>query len=142
MGSDMRADKQTYYLDIARAVSKRSTCLRRRYGAVIVNHDEVIATGYNGAPRGHENCCDIGECWRMQNNIPHGEQYTKCLSVHAEMNAIISALRSSMIGSTLYLVGYDLQENCEIEAIPCEICSKMIVNAGIDKVINVKGEVK
>lgn len=138
----MRIDKQSYYLDIARTVLKRSTCLRRQYGSVIVQHDEIISTGYNGSPRGYTNCCDVGECWRIQHNIPHGEQYSKCLSVHAEMNAIISASRSDMIDSTLYLVGYDLQEQKEIVAIPCEICKKMIINAGIKKIINIEGELK
>lgn len=138
----MRIDKQTYYLDIARAVSKRSTCLRRQYGAVIVQHDEIISTGYNGAPRRHTNCCDTGECWRIKNGVSHGAQYEKCCAVHAEMNAIISASRASMLGATLYLVGYDLQDKKEIPAVPCEICSKMIANAGIERIINIEGEIK
>lgn len=128
-----RPDKHTYYLNIAKAVSKRSTCLRRQYGAIIVKNDEIIATGYNGAPRGQTNCCDEGVCWREANGIPHGEQYEKCIAVHAEQNAIISAARRDMIGSTMYLYG---EENGKpIDARPCEICAKMIANAGIDQVV-------
>ena len=128
-----RIDKDAYYLNIAKAVSMRSTCLRRQYGAVIVKNDEIIATGYNGAPRGEENCCDVGVCWREENNIPHGEQYEKCVAVHAEQNAIISAPRDKMIGSTLYLYG---EENGVIlEAEPCEICRRMIVNSGIADIV-------
>jgi len=133
-----RIDKQEYYLNIAREVSKRSTCIRRQYGAVIVNHDEVIATGYNGAPRGHDNCCDVGECYREKHQVPHGEQYEKCIAVHAEQNAIISAARRDMIGATLYLSGYDAQTGEELEAEPCLICRRMIANAGIDVVVTRK----
>ena len=125
----MRISKQDYYLGIAEAVSKRSTCLRRQYGAVIVNNDEIVATGYNGAPRGQVNCCDVGECWRETNHIPHGEQYEKCLAVHAEQNAIISAPRDKMIGATLYL--YGSENGNTIDAYPCEICQRLIDNAGI-----------
>ena len=128
-----RIDKDTYYINIAKAVSKRSTCLRRQYGAVIVNNDEIIATGYNGAPRGDENCCDVGKCWREEHNIPHGEQYEKCVAVHAEQNAVISAPRDKMIGATLYLYG---EENgVSINAEPCLICQRMITNAGIADVV-------
>lgn len=129
-----RIDKDQYYMNIAHAVSMRSTCLRRKYGAVIVKNDEIIATGYNGAPRGEENCCDVGECWREAHNIPHGEQYEKCVSVHAEQNAIISAPRDKMIGSVLYLYG---EENgVPIAAEPCTICWRMIKNAGIADVVS------
>ena len=100
-----RCSKKDYYLGIAKAVSARSTCLRRQYGAVIVKDDEIIATGYNGSPRGTTNCCDSGECWRAANGIPHGQQYEKCVAVHAEENAIISAARRDMIGAILYLYG-------------------------------------
>ena len=129
----VRASKKAYYLNIAAEVAKRSTCLRRQYGAVITKDDVVLAAGYNGAPRGEANCCDIGTCWRMENNIPHGEQYEKCVAVHAEMNAIISAARRDMIGSTLYLVGFD--GDTPIKAEPCLICQKLIKNAGIAQVI-------
>ena len=88
-----RINKLEYYLGIAEQVAKRSTCLRRQYGAVIVKNDEIISTGYNGAPRGMTNCCDSGECWRKANGIPHGTQYEACVAVHAEQNAISSASR-------------------------------------------------
>lgn len=130
----MRISKDQYYLGIAYEVSLRSTCLRRQYGAVIVKNDEIISTGYNGAPRGETNCCDAGECWRERNNIPHGSQYEKCVAVHAEQNAIISAARRDMIGSTLYLVGHENGRTISDTA-PCEICMRMIKNAGIRKVV-------
>ena len=131
----MRQSKHKYYLDIAAEVAKRSTCLRRQYGAIIVNNDEIIATGYNGAPRGEENCCDKGYCLREANYIPHGEQYEKCVAVHAEMNAIISAARKDMLGATLYLAGWEDGKRLD-EAKPCAICAKLIKNAGIRRVIS------
>lgn len=137
-----RISKQEYYLSIAAQVAQRSTCLRRQYGAIIVQHDEIIATGYNGAPRGDENCCDVGECWRDRHGIPHGEQYEKCVAVHAEANAIISASRNEMMGGTLYLAGFEGVDHREIDdPVPCLICTRMIKNAGIAKVINKNGEV-
>ena len=132
----MRVAKRDYYLDIARAVSQRSTCLRRQYGAIIVKNDEIIATGYNGSPRGEDNCDDIGTCYRIEMNVPHGQMYEKCVAVHAEMNAIISAPRHEMMGSTLYLVGF--QNGEEIVGEPCEICRRLITNAGIKEVINIE----
>lgn len=136
MGELSRITKTDYYLALAEAISKRSTCIRRQYGALIVKNDEVIATGYNGSPRGSANCIDIGVCWREDNNIPHGERYEACLSVHAEQNAIISAARKDMIGSVLYLVGVENGKRMAPEMVkPCAICSKMIVNAGITKII-------
>ena len=135
-----RPNKDEYYLDIAASIAKRSTCLRRRYGAVIVNNDEIIATGYNGSPRGEKNCCDTGECWREAHHIPHGEQYEKCVSVHAEMNAIISAARKDMVGGTLYLMGFD-DSNPIFHAVPCTICRRLIKNAGIKRVVNDYGEI-
>ncbi len=134
----MRISKTEYYLNIAKAVSMRSTCLRRQYGAVIVKDDVVISTGYNGSPRGSQNCCDTGECYREANNIPHGEQYEKCVAVHAEANAIISAARKDMIGATLYL--YGREGNKEIKAEPCLMCQRLIQNAGIGKIIESEGE--
>lgn len=106
-----RLDKYNYYLDIAESVSKRGTCLRKRYGAVIVKNDEIISTGYVGAPRGRKNCSDLGYCIRNKLNIPRGERYELCRSVHAEANAIISASRDKMIDSTLFLVGIELSDN-------------------------------
>jgi len=129
----MRKTKKRYYLDIAAAVAGRSTCLRRQYGAVIVKDDEIIATGYNGAPRGEPNCCDLRQCWREVQGIPHGEKYEKCVAVHAEQNAIISAARHQMLGATLYLAG--LENGHVISAAPCEICRRMIANAGIKRVV-------
>jgi dCMP deaminase len=129
-----RISKDEYYLGIAAAVAQRSTCLRRRYGAVIIKNDEIIATGYNGAARGEPNCCDEGECWRERNNIPHGEQYEKCVAVHAEQNAIISAARRDMLGATLYLAGFDGEGEMASPA-PCLICSRLIKNAGIKDIV-------
>ncbi len=135
-----RISKRDYYLSIAAEVSKRSTCLRRQYGAVIVKNDEIVSTGYNGAPRGEDNCCDIGTCWRERNNIPHGEQYEKCVAVHAEQNAIISASRREMLGATLYLAGFENGEPIR-NAEPCMICRRLIKNAGIETVVNLDGEI-
>lgn len=134
---EKRIDKQNYYLDIAETVASRSTCLRKKYGTVIVNKDQIISTGYSGAPRGRINCSDLGYCTKKK-LLPeqrHGG-YDACRSVHSEQNAIISASREQMIGSTLYLVGYRT-ENHEYEegAAPCLMCRKLIINAGIEKVI-------
>lgn len=126
-----RPDKDSYYLSIASTVAMRSTCLRRQYGAVIVKNDEIIATGYNGAPRGELNCCDVGECKRIGHAHNDGN-YAECHSVHAEMNAIISAARNEMIGATLYLTGF--QDGKRIKAEPCPVCARMIQNAGISAV--------
>lgn len=127
-----RISKQDYYLAIARAVSLRSTCLRRQYGAVIVKDDMIIATGYNGSARGEPNCCDMGECWREINHIPHGERYEACVAVHAEDNAISQAGRKT-IGATLYLAGFE--NGKPIDAKPCLMCERKIKNAGIKEVI-------
>jgi dCMP deaminase len=132
----VRQDKINYYLDLADVVSKRGTCLRRRYGAVIVNNDEVISTGYVGAPRGRKNCCDAGFCIRQQLNIPRGERYELCRSVHAEANAIISASRDKMLGSSLYLSGREVATGEYIKnSNSCSMCKRMIINAGIKQVI-------
>ena len=131
----MRKSKDEYYLNIAEAVLTRSTCLRRKYGAVIVKDDEIISTGYNGAPRGIKNCCDIGYCVRVQENIPHGERYEECRSVHAEANAIISASRRDMIDSTLYLAGIEADGTPILDAKPCLMCLRLILNAGISSVV-------
>lgn len=133
----MRKNKDEYYLDIAKAVSERGTCLRRNYGAIIVNNDEIISAGYTGSPRGEDNCNEVGKCERVRLKIPSGEQYEKCCSVHAEMNAIISASRKDMIGSTLYLYGFEVSTHDLLpESNPCSICSRLIKNAGIAKVIS------
>lgn len=131
-----RRDKINYYLDLADVVSKRCTCLRRHYGAVIVKNDEVISTGYVGAPRGRKNCTDLGHCVRQKLNIPRGERYELCRSVHAEANAIISAPRDKMIGSTLYLSGREADSGEYIKnSSSCSMCKRMVINAGIKNVI-------
>lgn len=133
---DNRTSKQNYYLDIADAVLERSTCLRRKYGAIIVRNDEIISTGYNGAPRDRRNCSDLGTCTRETLRIPSGERYELCRSVHAEANAIISASRQNMIGASLYLVGRDAATNELLsDAMSCSMCKRQIINAGIDRVI-------
>ena len=131
-----RIDKQNHYLNIAEAVLERGTCLRRNYGAIIVKNDEIISTGYVGSPRGCVNCCDIGVCFRDELKLPQNQSYDKCRSVHAEMNAIISAQRKDMIGSTLYLVGKLKKENRYADNVePCLICRRLIINAGIKNVV-------
>lgn len=130
-----RRDKTNYYLDLAETVSKRSTCLRRSYGAVIVKNDEVISTGYVGAPRGRANCTDMGYCIRQQLGIPRGERYELCRSVHAEANAIISASRDKMLGATLYLTGVENDGSYVSNSCCCSMCKRMVINAGIEQVI-------
>jgi dCMP deaminase len=131
-----RTDKKNYYLDIAETVLERGTCLRRNFGAIIVRNDQIISTGYTGAPRGRKNCLDMGYCQREKLNIPRGERYELCRSVHAEANAIISASRNDMIGSTLYLVGREKATGeLDANASSCSMCKRLIINAGIDKVI-------
>ena len=133
---DNRTSKQNYYLDIADAVLERSTCLRRKYGAIIVRNDEILSTGYNGAPRGRRNCSDLGGCAREKLHIPSGQRYELCRSVHAEANAIISASRRDMIGATLYLVGRSAATNELLpDAMCCSMCKRQIINAGIEKVV-------
>ena len=131
-----RIDKVNYYLDIAQTVAERSTCLRRCYGAIIVQHDEIISTGYNGAPRGRKNCADLNFCTRMKMNIPSGERYELCRSVHAEANCIISAARKDTLDATLYMACRDPQTG---ELIPhstsCSMCRRLIINAGIKRVV-------
>ena len=131
-----RIDKENYYLDIAQAVLGRGTCLRRNFGAIIVKNDQILSTGYAGAPRGRQNCSDLGVCLREKLGVPRGERYELCRSVHAEANAIIHASRSEMTGATLYLVGVDAQtEELVPDASPCSMCKRMIINAGISRVI-------
>ena len=151
----MRPDKDTYYLNIASAVSKRSTCLKRHYGCVIVNNDIIIATGYNGSPRGEENCCDRGQCKRA--NAERYTGYENCDSVHAEQNALIAASRDRLIGATVYLAceEYGLDESMsamyeediygwieDLNPIPCPLCMRMLKNAGVSKIVNRRGEIK
>lgn len=132
----MRLDKNNYYLDIAESVLERSTCARRAFGAVIVKNDEIISTGYNGAPRGRKNCTDLGYCMREKLEIPRGERYEMCRSVHAEQNAIISAARKDIMDSTLYLVGKEVSTGEYVKnAMPCMFCKRFIINAGIKKIV-------
>ena len=131
-----RTDKINYYLDIAETVAERGTCLRRNFGAIIVCNDEIVSTGYNGAPRGRANCMDLGVCIREKLGIPRGERYEICRSVHAEANAIISASRKEMLGATLYLAGKDAKTAEYVEnASSCAMCKRQIINAGITQVI-------
>ena len=131
-----RRDKVNYYLDIAQTVAGRSTCLRRCYGAILVRNDEIISTGYNGAPRGRKNCADLGHCTREAMKIPSGERYELCRSVHAEANCIISAARRDTLGGTLYLACRDPQTGALIpNSTSCTMCRRLIINAGIAQVI-------
>ena len=131
-----RISKENYYLDIAETVLERATCLRRVYGAIIVKNDEIISTGYNGAPRGRANCSDMGYCSREAMRVPRGERYELCRSVHAEANAIISASRRDMVGGTLYLVGRDARTGALLpDATPCSMCRRLVINSGLEKVV-------
>ncbi len=136
-----RRDKENYYLDIAQTVLERGTCIRRNYGAIIVKNDQIISSGYSGAPRGRKNCSDTGFCIRESLKIPRGERYEICRSVHAEANAIIHASRVDMINSTLYLVGKDVSTGEYVEnASSCSMCKRLIINSGIKKVVIRKNE--
>lgn len=131
-----RVDKTNYYLDIAEIVAERGTCIRNNYGSVIVKNDEIISTGYTGAPRGRKNCLDLGVCRRNVNNTPSGAGYELCRSVHSEQNAIISAKRKDMIGAILYLVGINKRNGEYItDNEPCTLCKRIIINSGVEKVI-------
>ena len=131
-----RISKENYYLDIAETVWERATCLRRVYGAIIVKNDEIISTGYNGAPRGRANCVDMGYCSREAMNVPRGERYELCRSVHAEANAIISASRRDMVGGTIYLVGRNAATGELLpDATSCLMCRRMVINAGLERVV-------
>lgn len=131
----MRPSKDEYYLKIADAVLRRSTCLRRKYGAVLVKNDEIVSTGYNGSPRGEKNCCDTGKCEREEQGIPKGERYELCCAIHAEDNAITSAGRDKALGATLYIVGRNTMDDSLANPAPCMMCRRKIVNAGIKRVV-------
>lgn len=132
----MRVSKENYYLDIAQTVAERSTCLRKCYGAIIVKNDVILSTGYNGAPRGRKNCCDLGQCMRDKLNIPRGERYELCRSVHSEQNAIIAASRDQMLGATLYMACIDPADGSLVPGTSsCMMCKRVILNAGIAKVV-------
>ena len=130
-----RISKDEYYLGIAEAVLKRSTCLRRNYGAVLVKNDEIVATGYNGSPRGEENCCDVGYCEREAQGVAKGERYELCVGIHAEDNAITSAGRDKANGATLYIVGREHATGDYANPCPCLMCRRKIVNAGVKRVV-------
>ena len=131
-----RIDKENYYLDIAGTVLERSTCMRRHYGAIIVQNDEIVSSGYNGAPRGRKNCGDLGYCAREAMNIPSGQRYELCRSVHAEANAIISAPRREVLGATLYMVCKDPDTGALLSgSTSCSMCRRLIINAGIARVV-------
>ena len=131
-----RVSKHNYYLDIAKTVAERGTCLRRMFGAIIVKDDVIVSTGYNGAPRGRKNCCDLNYCMRDKLNIPRGERYELCRSVHAEANAIIAAARERMLGATLYMVCVDPESGAVVGGTSsCMMCKRQIINAGISTVI-------
>ena len=133
---EQRISKENYYLNTAETVLERATCLRRVFGAIIVKNDEIISTGYNGAPRGRCNCVDMGFCTREAMKVPRGERYELCRSVHAEANAIISAARRDMVGGTLYLVGRNAQTGELLhDATSCAMCRRMVINAGLSKVV-------
>ena len=130
-----RVSKENYYLDIAQTVAERATCLRRRFGAIIVKNDVIVSTGYNGAPRGRKNCSDLGFCYRERMQIPRGERYELCRSVHAEQNAIIAAPRDQMLGATLYMTCTLPDGTLEGGCNSCMMCKRTILNAGIDTVV-------
>ena len=132
----MRVSKENYYLDIAATVAERGTCFRKLYGTIIVKNDTIISTGYVGAPRGRANCCDLGYCLRDQMNIPRGERYELCRSVHSEANAIIAAPRDQMLGATLYMACLAPGTGEYISGTnSCAMCKRLIINAGIEKVV-------
>lgn len=129
-----------YYLSIAAAVAQRSTCLRRRYGAVIVKNGKIVSTGYNGSPRGVENCCDRGICPREEAGIPSGQYYEKCASVHAEGNALLNASREETEGAVMYIHGVNAKDNSLAAGNPCMMCNRLLINAGISKVVVTRSE--
>ena len=132
----MRRDKINYYLDIAQTVSERGTCVRRNFGAIIVKNDQIVSSGYVGAPRGRKNCSDLGYCTREALKIPRGERYELCRSVHAEANAIIHSSRNDMLGATMYLVGIDAKtKELVANACACSMCKRLIINSGISTLI-------
>lgn len=131
-----RVSKENYYLDIAQTVAERSTCLRRKFGSIIVKNDVIVSTGYNGAPRGRKNCNDLGYCFRDKLNIPRGERYELCRAVHSEQNAVIAAPRDQMLGSTLYMACVSpIDGTVQGGLNNCMMCKRVILNAGISTVV-------
>lgn len=138
-----RPNKTEYYLGIAKAVAQRATCLRRKYGAIIVKDDTIVSTGYNGTARGLPNCIDIGRCPREEQKIEAGARYDLCRGVHAEMNAVVNAARSgvSVMGGTMYLTGFDAKTGEPLKDVvkPCILCSRVIINVGVKEVVMPQG---
>ena len=131
-----RVSKHNYYLDIAQTVAERSTCLRRKFGSIIVKNDVIVSTGYNGSPRGRKNCDELGSCYRDKLGIPRGERYEMCRSVHSEQNAIIAAPREQMLGATLYMVCVSPEDGAVMPGTTsCMMCKRVVINAGISTVI-------
>ena len=131
-----RVSKHNYYLDIAQTVAERATCLRKKYDSIIVKNDVIVSTGYNGSPRGRKNCSDINFCMRDKLQIPRGERYELCRSVHSEQNAIIAAPREQMLGATLYMVCVDPSDGSIVPGTTsCMMCKRVVINAGISTVI-------
>lgn len=135
----LRPDWDEYFIGIAKAVSTRATCLRRKYGAVITKDNIIVSTGYNGAPSGMKDCLEVGKCTRRELQIPHGERYELCHSVHAEANAIIRASVVELKDATIYISGIDDGSN-ECRAEPCMMCKRMILNSRIAKVVYSDGK--
>ena len=135
-----RISKINTYLNCAEVFAYRSTCIKRKYGAVIVKDDVVISTGYNGAPRGMDNCCDIGKCPRIERDLHQGDGYAMCRAIHAEANALLNCSRSQTMGADLYLVGINPKDNSIHRAKPCPLCARTIIQAGIRYVIMLTGE--
>lgn len=135
-----RISKINMYLNCAENFAYRSTCIKRKYGAVIVKDDVVISTGYNGSPRGYENCCDRGNCVRMERNMHQGEGYGICRSIHAEQNALLNCSRDQTLGAVLYLAGVNPDDNTVHRAKPCPLCARSIIQSGIEKVVLRTGE--
>lgn len=135
----MRPDWDNYFIEIAKVVSSRSTCLRRKYGAVVVNDRVIISTGYNGSPRGMENCTDLQKCTRRELKIPSGERYELCEAVHAEQNAIINAPPERMKDAIIYIAGFE-EDRSSADSKPCKLCKRMIKNAQIKKVVYLKSD--
>jgi len=138
-GNSMRPDWDNYFIEIAKVVSSRSTCLRRKYGAVIVKDNVIISTGYNGAPRGIENCIDLNKCIRIEQNIPSGERYELCEAVHAEQNAVINAPPERMKGAAIYIAGFE-DDKSFANGRPCKLCERMIRNSQITEVVYLKND--
>lgn len=142
----MRPSKDEYYLNVAREIAARSTCFRNHMGAIIVRDDQIIATGYVGAPRNARSCHDRGECLRDKLKIPHGKQYEICRSAHSEMNAIINAARAgvSLLNGDIYIHGTNPKDGLKRDSFPCFICKKMIINAGLNRAVcsTKDGEIK